>query len=156
AATLLVNGKVFVAGGFAGNVITNTAELYDPALNTWTLTGAMSIGHFDSPIVFLPSGKVLEPGFSTSELYNIDLGFNPVWQPQITTETSPIVRGANLALTGTSFRGISEASGGNTSQNSSSDDPIIQLRSIEGGQWFFLPLEPSKTNWSATFAAVPE
>jgi hypothetical protein len=156
AATLLSNGKVLVAGGFAGNVITNTAELYDPALNTWTLTGTMGVGQYDSPIVFLPSGKVLEPDSSTSELYNFNLGFNPAWQPQIATETTPIVRGANLAITGTGFRGISEASGGNTSQNSSSDDPLVQLRSIEGGQWFFLPVESSKTNWSATFVAAPE
>src|SRR5438876_5468736 len=39
-ATLLPNGKVLVAGGDTpGEIITNTAELYDPTTGTFTPTG---------------------------------------------------------------------------------------------------------------------
>src|SRR5262249_34016833 len=43
-------------------------------------------------------------------------------------------------------------SGGNGSQNSSSDNPVVQLRSIENGQVTFL----LSTNWSAnSFNSLP-
>ncbi|CAF4088230.1 unnamed protein product, partial [Rotaria magnacalcarata] len=40
-ASVLTNGKVFVAGGSNG-VDLNTAELYDPSTGSWTLTKNMS------------------------------------------------------------------------------------------------------------------
>ena len=44
-ATLLNNGKVLVAGGFSSinNRRSTSAELYDPASNTWSMTGSMSV-----------------------------------------------------------------------------------------------------------------
>ena len=49
-ATLLANGKVLVAGGWdaSGNVLLNTAELYDPSAGTFTLTSG-SIMYARSP-----------------------------------------------------------------------------------------------------------
>lgn len=39
----LANGKVLVAGGATtGNIPTRTAEIYDPATGTFTLTGSMA------------------------------------------------------------------------------------------------------------------
>ncbi|WNG40103.1 kelch-like protein [Archangium violaceum] len=67
-ATLLHSGKVLVAGGE-----TDTAELYDPATNTWTPAGKMSASRYKHTATLLPSGKVLVLGggwsYST-ELYD--------------------------------------------------------------------------------------
>lgn len=63
ASAVLRDGRVFVAGGEYSNDggDTNTAEIYDPALNTWTLItappGWMHIG--DAPCCALPDGRVL-------------------------------------------------------------------------------------------------
>jgi N-acetylneuraminic acid mutarotase len=60
--TLLTNGKVLVAGGFATD--TQSAELFDPANNTWSITaGRMANGRVDGQTAtLLPSGKVLAVG----------------------------------------------------------------------------------------------
>lgn len=40
--TLLPDGRVLAAGGVTTSaVVTSTAEIYDPATGTWTLTGSM-------------------------------------------------------------------------------------------------------------------
>jgi len=66
AATLLKNGKVLVAGGqsgstcgFGGFEALSSAELYDPATGTWTLTGSLAFARHDFTVTLLPSGKVL-------------------------------------------------------------------------------------------------
>ncbi|MBZ4374184.1 kelch repeat-containing protein [Corallococcus sp. AS-1-6] len=61
--TLLANGKVLIAGGydFVSDQVTGAAELYDPALGTWSVTGGMSprTGH---SATLLLNGKVLVAG----------------------------------------------------------------------------------------------
>jgi hypothetical protein len=63
ASAVLGDGRVFVAGGEYSNNggDTSTAEIYDPALNTWTPImappGWVSIG--DAPCCVLPDGRVL-------------------------------------------------------------------------------------------------
>ncbi|WNG50510.1 kelch-like protein [Archangium minus] len=66
-ATLLHSGKVLVAGGE-----TDTAELYDPATDTWTPTGKMNASRYKHTATLLPSGKVLVigGGWSSTELYD--------------------------------------------------------------------------------------
>src|SRR5438132_3254239 len=44
-ATLLSNGKVLVAGG-AGGPILSSAELYDPATGTWSATGSLTTARY--------------------------------------------------------------------------------------------------------------
>jgi N-acetylneuraminic acid mutarotase len=75
-ATLLNNGDVLAAGGDcngslsvpygcdAGSFLVNqrTAELYDPATATWTLTGTMSAGRALHTATLLPNGEVLVAG----------------------------------------------------------------------------------------------
>jgi hypothetical protein len=55
-------------------------------------------------------------------------------------------------LSGSGFRGFSEASGGNSSSDSPSDYPVVQLRSIENEQTSFLLVK----NWSTnSFVSYP-
>jgi N-acetylneuraminic acid mutarotase len=151
AATLLPNGKVLVAGGYGGSALSST-ELFDPAAGKWTVTGTLNTERGAGPkTTLLANGKVLIAGgadrnshdLSSAELYDVGLGFSNSWQPQITSLSSPLNLGSSLVITGSQFRGISGASGGNT-QDSPSDHPVVQLRGIESGQTLFL----LATNWS--------
>ncbi|MFL5356362.1 kelch repeat-containing protein [Archangium sp.] len=78
-ATLLPSGKVLVAGGLVVSGDPSdlgspsaTAELYDPATDTWTATGSMLSPHRYHTATRLPSGKVLVAGGdgNTAELYD--------------------------------------------------------------------------------------
>ena len=61
-ATLLQNGKVLVAGGFAGGSSLSTAELFDPATKTFKSAGNMSVARAGHTATLLSSGKVLIAG----------------------------------------------------------------------------------------------
>src|SRR5205807_4207479 len=64
-ATLLPNGKVLVVGGQpdSGNsIFLRTAELYDPATETWTSTGSLAVGRAEHTATLLADGKVLVAG----------------------------------------------------------------------------------------------
>lgn len=88
-AVLLTNGKVLVAGGrtcdqpppaTCGSAFrTNTAELYDPATGTWTLTGSMNADRHTTAGVRLLDGRVIVPagftattpnGSNTADIYD--------------------------------------------------------------------------------------
>lgn len=74
--TLLPNGKVLVAGGFAGGSAAASAELYDPTTGTWTLTDVMNTPRREHTATLLLSGKVLVSGggaggfLSSAELFD--------------------------------------------------------------------------------------
>jgi cysteine-rich repeat protein len=81
AAILLPNGKVLVAGGAPGEYHGGplaSAELYDPATNTWSLTGSLNVARREHAMTLLPDGKVLVTGgndaserpLSSVELYD--------------------------------------------------------------------------------------
>ena len=83
------------------------------------------------------------------------LGFDPSWQPLLTTVTPLIVPGSELTASGSRFKGISEASGGNGAQNSSSNYPLVQLLSLANEQTLFLPVD-AMTGWSdISFTSTP-
>jgi hypothetical protein len=86
-ATLLLNGKVLVAGGtrFSGYPTwlpaTPIAELYDPASRSFAITGSMQAARTEHTATLLADGRVLIAGGSTSvdplastEIYNPSLG----------------------------------------------------------------------------------
>ena len=57
-ATLLVNGKVLVAGGSDDP----TAELYDPVSGTFSSTGSLNVTRYVHATTRLATGKVLVSG----------------------------------------------------------------------------------------------
>ncbi|HEX2273206.1 MAG TPA: kelch repeat-containing protein [Acidimicrobiales bacterium] len=79
-AALLADGRVLVAGGRTCNgpppaTCTNvfrtaTAEIYDPATGTWTLTGSMSGERYNAEAAVLLDGRVLVPAGFTSTTPN--------------------------------------------------------------------------------------
>jgi hypothetical protein len=156
--TLLPNGKVLVAGGDSRP----KAELYDPASGSWTPTGNMTSPRSYHTATLLPNGKVLVAGgldnigiSARAELYDVGLGFSSLWQPEIATASSRLTFGnRHVVLTGSRFQGISQASGGNA-QDSSSNYPIVQVRSLDSSQVLLLPVDPVG-GWSDTsFRSVP-
>jgi hypothetical protein len=153
-ATLLSDGEVLVAGGQSVGTsgALASAELYDPASGTWTSTGSLITGRLVHTATLLPDGKVLvaagigaRNGTNKAELYDVGLGFSSAWQPRISTLAKT---GKRIQLTGSRFQGVSQASGGNT-QDSSSNYPVVQLRSIDNSQVAFLPVDPAM-GWSDT------
>ena len=62
-ATLLTNGKVLVAGY-------DSAELYDPATGTWSITGNPISTNGVGTATLLLNGKVLVSGYTSAELYD--------------------------------------------------------------------------------------
>jgi hypothetical protein len=88
-ATLLPNGKVLVVGGDTSPAPPdfgrgNTAELYDPATEAWTLTGSMATTRSWHAATLLQDGRVLVVGgfnsenVKTAELYDPATG---MWMP---------------------------------------------------------------------------
>lgn len=103
-AFMLNDGKVLVTGGQQPRLVTNpdgstnlrmfslnSAEIYDPTTDTWTLTGPMTYGRASHLIFGLPDGRVLVTGgegalgenwirqvLSTTEIYDPATG---AWTP---------------------------------------------------------------------------
>ncbi|HKP03198.1 MAG TPA: kelch repeat-containing protein [Chthoniobacterales bacterium] len=83
-ATLLPHGQVLVAGGVrevtGGYVDLGSAELYDPASESWSPTGSLVTAHVGHTATLLDNGKVLVAGGSESsggalaELYDPSSG----------------------------------------------------------------------------------
>jgi hypothetical protein len=94
-ASLLINGKVLVAGGaveIGGNdgasiqdVAVADAELYDPATGTFTATGKMTIPRVNHTATVLPDGEVLMAGGS----WDISVGISAdLYDPSTGTFTA--------------------------------------------------------------------
>jgi hypothetical protein len=159
-ATLLANGKVLLAGGISNVGVPEapTAELFDPVFGTFTslLPNTMTSGRINHTATLLPSGQVLIAGgvvpvtaiTNTTERFDAGLGFSDSRRPAIQSSTDPVVMPASLILSGSGFRGNSEANGGSP-QSSATNYPIVQLMRIDNDQVFF-PLSDPATYWSNT------
>lgn len=73
-ATLLLTGKVFVAGGGGESVLSGT-ELYDPSTGEWQNAATMHVARTDHTATLLPDGTVLIAG-----------GKNDNWDPLASAE----------------------------------------------------------------------
>lgn len=105
--TLLLDGRVLVAGGIdygaEGEPIFASAEIYDPALGTWSTTGAMSGPRFKHRAVRLADGKVLVAGgtdiepsnnhpLASAELYDPTTGTWSATGPLVQAREMPAIR----------------------------------------------------------------
>ncbi len=130
-AVLLQNGKVLVGGGRNGNGFLNTAELFDPVTQQWTLTGPMTVPRFRASATLLAyasnatglsrNGFALVAGgqssasgvLDTSELYNPTTGSwiataNKLSRPRTSHSMTLLSNGDVLAVGGysTAFQPI--------------------------------------------------
>ena len=111
-----------------------TAELYDPVTATWTSCGSLTTARFSHTSTLLATGKVLvTAGFGSiplrsCELYTLNLGFSPTFQPSIANIPYYVGLGRKMTVEGARFSGISEASSGDTN-SSPANYPLLQIRS---------------------------
>ncbi len=62
-AVVLLDGRVLVAGGTdASGRASQSAELFDPAANSWSASGPLMVGRSGATATLLPSGQVLIAG----------------------------------------------------------------------------------------------
>ena len=112
-ATLLDTGRVLVAGGrnFAFTQVHNSAELYDPISETFSLTGSMTDARWSHTATRLANGKVLvaggftnptssanaQPVLTSTELYDPATG---TWTPTGSMSTRRALHVAQLLPSG--------------------------------------------------------
>jgi uncharacterized repeat protein (TIGR01451 family) len=85
-ATRLADGRVLVAGGISESIDGSmaggyggpmgAAEIYDPAVGTWSWTGSLSTGHAVHTATLLADGRVLLAGGGSSSLAIVEI-YNP-------------------------------------------------------------------------------
>ncbi|MBI2392382.1 MAG: hypothetical protein HYV09_22540 [Deltaproteobacteria bacterium] len=116
----LSTGKILKVGSYRGGAGWSFCELYDPATNTWTETGAMKDERTGHPVMLLPSGKVLTvgsyrhlDGARRAEIYDPAIG---TWSDAALTRSGREgAEGATLPngraiVVGTQFNGDSRSS----------------------------------------------
>jgi hypothetical protein len=151
-ATLLVDGKVLVTGGLSAQSTNNaesSAELYDPASNTWSTAGSMATARAHQTATLLANGAVLITGgnnfldgpLSSAEVYNPSTNS---WLSGGAMATARFFQTATLLQTGkVLIAGGITGIGGNahslsTAELYDSDAPIVSI-TITGGAYNGLP-----------------
>ncbi len=118
-ATLLTDGKVLIAGGYAilaGWPVWSSAELYDPVAKSFSLIASMASPRFGHTATLLPDGRVLiaggiatlnggldGPGLSSAELYDRSTGaFTPIGAMTVgrAHHTATLLNSGKVLITG--------------------------------------------------------
>ncbi len=145
-----------MTGGRNADGTFSSALIYDPGADTWaTLSNTMALGRYNHTATLLPNGRVFVSGgqganvWATAELYDRGLGQAADWRPSVTTATDPLHPGSQLIIGGSGLRGISQASGGNGSQDSATGYPLLQLRHIDNEQMLWVSGSFTDTSFEA-------
>ncbi|WP_437678242.1 kelch repeat-containing protein [Sorangium sp. So ce131] len=112
-ATLLLDGRVLVAGGRGTSGVLASAELFLPATGTWVLTSPMSAARAEHTATLLRSGEVLVVGGATAELYRPATNtWSPAAPPTVgrTRHTATLLEDGTVFVTGGRVGGASAAS----------------------------------------------
>jgi hypothetical protein len=179
-ATLLLDGRVLIAGGFdmssSGSAALKSAEVYDPATGKFTPTGSMIFDRQGFSSTTLPDGSVLIAGgengqygpnrkpASTAELYDPGSGtFTPTGSTPADfygLDATPLLDGRVLVLGFTngadgSFSGASElydaASGAFTATGSLPDPRVwYSVTRLRGGKVLVTGGQTASSNGSIT------
>jgi Bacterial Ig-like domain (group 2)/Galactose oxidase, central domain/Kelch motif len=85
-ATLLPNGTVLVAGGdddslSNGGPAVASAEIFNPATGTWTLTGSMSMARYDHTATLLANGTAMVTGGGAGNGFATILASTEIYDP---------------------------------------------------------------------------
>ena len=111
AATLLMDGRLFVAGGRDSKAIAS-AEVYDPTIGEWSSAGRLTVARYGHTQTLLKDGKVLViGGNATPEVYDPATG---TWSSagnmsflRISGHATTLLEDGRVLVTG----GISEVTG---------------------------------------------
>jgi hypothetical protein len=172
---LLYSGLVLVTGGQStASTYLSSCEIWDPAAgysggtHEWKVTASLTTKRAYHSSVLIP---YLKPyiytigGFdgtsylNSIEEYDVGLGYQAIWQSTITNYPSITPISPTMNITGTLFRGVSEADGGNYCHVASNDHPIISLVRVGGGNWQGngggeIMNMPNSTFWDTTHTNV--
>ena len=80
-ATLLNDGRVLLAGGYADGV-SSSAELYDPRTGSFTETASLGTARCKHTAGLLPDGRVLLAGGSDNRGWNGNLSSAEIYDPK--------------------------------------------------------------------------
>ncbi|HEX5754098.1 MAG TPA: Ig-like domain-containing protein [Archangium sp.] len=137
-AVTLSTGQVLVASGLGTAGRLASAEVYDAATGTFSTVGPLATARAGASAAPLPRGKVLVTGGTTAtgalasaELYE-ESGAPDAARP-VVTPPSPLLTGRTVTVSGSGFRGVSEASSGNA-MSSAANLPFASLTALEGGK----------------------
>ena len=154
-ATLLSGGKLLIAGGqYPNGTALTGADQYDSITGVFTATGSMPAARYGHTATLLPDGKVLITGgkngsdLADALLYDPGLGFSDSWRPTISGLAFDPGSPARLTISGSGFKGLSEASGG-ASNSSATNYPLFYLQRMDNDQFSFIQSD-SATTWSDT------
>jgi uncharacterized delta-60 repeat protein len=159
-ATLLSDGHVLVVGGRNADGTFRGALIYDPVTNAWiNPVILMDNARYNHTATLLLDGRLFVAGgqhasvYATTCTYDRGLGYAAGWQPLVTSKTDPLPIGRPMVATGHQFWGISGASGGNGSQNSSTAYPLVQLRRLDNEMMVWL--QPAYASTPTHFESTP-